>query len=298
VGGLNIDACRIGTADSLTPGGVRKRPSSGDIRTGKSLGMFQEGTTSTFTQNSLGRWPANFILQHTENCKCVGVKKVKGSLCDKPSDCAEGTGATGKWGTIQGNRPSRGYGNKEGFETIEKWDCSPDCPVRMLDEQTGILKSGTMKAGQERKKTKGGGGYHGDFPDTATAQETYGDSGGASRFFYCAKVSPKERNLGCEDLPNKNSHPTLKPIRLCSYLIKLITPPNGTVIDPFAGSGSICLAAKLLGFNFIGIDNNKDYCEIAIKRLVAYKQYEQLFAGEKITKEEAPENKETFSLNI
>lgn len=86
------------------------------------------------------------------------------------------------------------------------------------------------------------------------------NGGGASRFFYVAKASKRERGEG-------NGHPTVKPIKLMQYLIKLVTPPNGTVLDPFMGSGSTGVAAKNLGFNFIGCEMNEEYFEIAKKRI-------------------------------
>lgn len=91
------------------------------------------------------------------------------------------------------------------------------------------------------------------------------DSGGASRFFYVAKASKRERNAGLEGITN--AHPTVKPIKLTEYLVKLITPPNGVVLDPFMGSGSTGLACKNLGVDFIGIELNKEYFEIAEKRI-------------------------------
>lgn len=87
-----------------------------------------------------------------------------------------------------------------------------------------------------------------------------GDSGSAARFFYCAKVSKKERGEG-------NNHPTVKPIALMRHLIKLVTPPNGTVLDPFMGSGSTGKACQEEGFDFIGIEKDEDYFEIAKKRI-------------------------------
>ena len=92
----------------------------------------------------------------------------------------------------------------------------------------------------------------------------YGDGGGASRFFYCPKTSKSERNAG---LDSQNHHPTVKPVKLMEYLIKLITPPNGIVLDPFMGSGSTGIAARSLGFRFVGIEKEKEYCEIAEKRI-------------------------------
>ena len=128
--------------------------------------------------------------------------------------------------------------------------------------------------------------------------EPRGDSGSAARFFYCAKSSKSERNFGCESLPLKtagectdrqedtaglnspragagrtsgsnNHHPTVKPLALMQYLCKLITQPNGTVLDPFCGSGSTCIAALNEGFDFIGIEKEQEYINIAYSRIVA-----------------------------
>jgi DNA modification methylase len=112
---------------------------------------------------------------------------------------------------------------------------------------------------------------------------------GASRFFYCAKASKKERNLGLEDLPDgsvhrygagigeglhpevpsieKNIHPTVKPIALMEYLVRLITPKGGLVLDPFAGSFTTLVACKNLGFNGVGIELNPEYVQIGKERL-------------------------------
>lgn len=117
---------------------------------------------------------------------------------------------------------------------------------------------------------------------------------GASRFFYVAKASKKERNAGLEGMPlvksgvigtgegggpmltgsgnerknlNQNHHPTVKPIKLMEYLCKLITPHKGMVLDPFMGSGSTGVAAKNLGFQFTGIELNEEYYEIAKRRI-------------------------------
>ena len=86
------------------------------------------------------------------------------------------------------------------------------------------------------------------------------DSGSASRFFYCAKASKSDREDG-------NNHPTVKPTELTKYLCRLVTPPNGIVLDPFMGSGSTGKAALQEGFKFVGIEMNKEYYEIAQNRL-------------------------------
>jgi site-specific DNA-methyltransferase (adenine-specific) len=131
-------------------------------------------------------------------------------------------------------------------------------------------------------------------------------TGGASRFFrvfepeidvpfiYCAKSSRRERNAGCEGLPEAisarygekgqgplpqqtphvhkpegNHHPTVKPIALMRYLCRLVTPPSGVVLDPFCGSGSTGVAAVLEGFDFIGVEMDPDYMAIATARIEA-----------------------------
>lgn len=90
---------------------------------------------------------------------------------------------------------------------------------------------------------------------------TYGDKGSAARYFYCAKPSKKERE--------GNTHPTIKPVKLMSYLINLITPANGVVLDPFMGSGSTGVAALNDGYTFVGIELDDEYFQIANQRLMA-----------------------------
>ena len=99
-----------------------------------------------------------------------------------------------------------------------------------------------------------------------TAIERRNDAGSAARFFYCAKASKSDRGEG-------NNHPTVKPTALMRYLCNLITPPGGVVLDPFMGSGSTGKAANADGFCFIGIEAERDYCKIAVKRLGQEERY-------------------------
>jgi DNA modification methylase len=102
-----------------------------------------------------------------------------------------------------------------------------------------------------------------------STEQFIGDSGNASRFFksiiYQAKASKSERGTA-------NSHPTVKPVALMEYLIKMVTPTNGIVLDPFMGSGSTGVACVLNDFEFVGIDLDKDYCEIARARIEGVKE--------------------------
>jgi site-specific DNA-methyltransferase (adenine-specific) len=119
----------------------------------------------------------------------------------------------------------------------------------------------------------------------------YGDSGSAARFFYCAKANKKDRNEGLDGFEEKrpdersvtgmgtfeekgvakqaNHHPTVKPTDLMRYLVRLVTPPNGTILDPFTGSGSTGKAAVAEGFSFIGVEQSEEYLAIAKARIEA-----------------------------
>jgi site-specific DNA-methyltransferase (adenine-specific) len=114
-----------------------------------------------------------------------------------------------------------------------------------------------------RKNNKGWG--DGIKYGKGNAQDSFGfnDSGSASRFFYCAKASKQERNEGVET----NGHPTVKPILLMQYLVKLVSRENATVLDPFMGSGTTGIACKNLSRKFVGIERDAQYFEIATKRI-------------------------------
>lgn len=136
--------------------------------------------------------------------------------------------------------------------------------AELLDEQSGLLKSGSLLTHHKRKGKAPIGTFQ--IRDRTGEECNFGgDSGGASRFFYVAKASKSEKNAGLEN--NSNNHVTIKPIKLMQHLIKLITPPQGIVLDPFMGSGSTGIAAKQLGFKFIGIELSPEYFEIAQKRI-------------------------------
>lgn len=175
----------------------------------------------------------------------------------------------------------------------------------MLDEQTGTKKSGFMAAGTKRQMSDNPNkNTYGKFNPDTVRNDTYGDSGGASRFFYVAKTSRKERNMGMEDCEDKllarsggaqgaenrgekeylqkhiglnrvavvkNNHPTVKPLALMKYLCTLLKMPSTEqiILDPFMGSGTTGMACAELGIGFIGIEKEAEYCEISAKRIAA-----------------------------
>jgi DNA modification methylase len=168
----------------------------------------------------------------------------------------------------------------------------------ILDEVTAGLvdeQSGQVKGQVGMSKTKGDFRFiEGDTETVQKFDQGKTDSGGASRFFYQAKASKRDRNEGLEGLQDsrggsermnnsdgrkaeigesdrlpvtKNHHPTVKPTQLMRYLIKLVTPPGGTVLDPFTGSGSTGKAALLDGYKFVGAELTAEYMPIIEGRL-------------------------------
>jgi len=143
---------------------------------------------------------------------------------------------------------------------------------KILDLQSGIRPSGKANGNAEVGIATNGQGVP---PLRRGKLISRNDTGGGSRFFkqcnyddndyeanfmYCAKASKKERGEG-------NNHPCVKPLSLIKYLVTLVTPPNGICLDPFEGSGTYAVSCEELGFDHIGFEMNKDYCDIAEKRL-------------------------------
>lgn len=136
--------------------------------------------------------------------------------------------------------------------------CAEGCPARTLNEQSGLSPSFMplpLTPGDSR------GEAHGNH-ELATVRG-HDDYGGAARFFYCAKPRKRERVAGTI----RNLHPTVKPIVLMGWLIRLVTPPGGTVLDPFLGSGSTGCAAMVEGVNFVGIEQDASFFETAKARI-------------------------------
>ena len=237
-GGINIDGCRVATDDEISN---HNRSAKSAISKGK-FGDSKEQETHQTDGQKIGRFPANVIH-------------------DGSDEVLEGFPNTGNG---NGGKPYN-YSGKE----------------------------------YDNKETSM---FNGDKPQ---APSNFNDSGSASRFFYCAKASKSDRNDGCEKLQGKyvaqgnqaqaelkrgnvdfengnkhnkvelkqNFHPTVKPTELMRYLCRLITPPNGIVLDPFMGSGSTGKGAILEGFDFIGMELDPEYVEIA-KARIEYAQKE------------------------
>ena len=229
-GAINVDGCRIGT-----DGGTRGSefvPNSTPIY-GKGF-----GGKVTIEQISAGRWPANVLL----GCACDG-------------------------------------------ETHD-----PDCAAALLDAQSGETKSTDTSNPEPSSALNGYGPGDRDGWGGAWHKRGVGhnDTGGASRFFYTSKASRAERNKGLDGMPEEyghrengfsdklsntkipraNHHPTVKPLDLMQWLVRLVTPRGGIVLDPFCGSGTTLIAADREGFDAIGIEQDAEYAEIARRRCI------------------------------
>lgn len=166
-GGLNIDASRIGNGEDRDIGGRSL------IRTESSIGYGSGSAELSGVKRRRptgGRFPANLILEHLEGCEQDGIKRVKGSFLNH--ECTDGN-LYGKYASVR----KRGHTDNDGKETVDNWICEDECPVKALDNQSGVLKSGAMdsiaKGGQH---TTYGKMYERRVFNPAS-------EGGASRFF-------------------------------------------------------------------------------------------------------------------
>jgi DNA modification methylase len=285
-GALNIDACRVYTDWNDAAEKIAAPPGKG------------------IECNTLGRWPSNFVLSHSAGCVRVGRKKVaSGSFNEGGGTRPSGFGDVGA--SKGSSRPcAPGYASPDGTETVDDWRCVDGCPVKMLGEQSGELTSGQLLTHHKRGGEAPIGTFK--IRDrTGEPCNFGGDTGTASRFFhqfpadpfiYEAKASRTEREAGCESLPAKdrgeitgresdapgckpprsgksasgairNTHPTVKPVALMRWCVRLVTPPGGVVLDPYAGSGSTGCGAVPHGFRFIGCELHAEHVAIANARI-------------------------------
>jgi DNA modification methylase len=329
-GGINIDGCRVSSSEDMSNiKAFGSMPTNKSDSIGFSRPWMNDRESILEKQNAaldkmknLGRFPANLILTHHPECECKGFKKVKGSNCT-PADIGKGRESEisdlGDIFKFKESKVFSSHTDENGEETIEDWDCHEDCPIRIMDEQSGVSKTGDIKPHKENSHRD-----NGDFFKSRQFRNTNfkGDSGGASRFFYVAKASKSERNKGLEGFEEKqtiggggtyneeaagkygsikaeakNFHPTVKPIKLMQYLARLITPPNGKVLDPFCGSGTTGIACKLEGFEFVGMEQDPEYTKIAQARIENYKEEKEGVKQREIKKDE-PLNDELNQLTL
>jgi len=283
VGAINIDGCRVSA-----PGEDFSNVKPRQIQKLHSLNHDENSVTYKEAKEKLqniGRFPANVMLSHHPDCVEVGTRE-DAYVINKLEE----------WSGF-GEKECPDYQSTKMRTVTKVYECDDDCPTKILDEQapkTGQIHGTT---GKEPSASKPNAIYN-DYSMVEGKASTPKDKlGGASRFFYHAKVSKRERNLGCDGLETKTSqlnagglgrktsvekrkentgtnapvakniHPTVKPIALMRYLIKMYCPPKETVLDPFTGSGSTGMAAMYEGRDFIGIEREEEYLEIAEARI-------------------------------
>jgi len=293
-GAINIDGCRVphASADDHAEhaagvAAIKARGGSMDHSWKNSSDLAGASDVSPG-----GRWPSHVLLSHADGCERIGTRKVKAapSWNDNRSPSLF-TGET--------TSPVH-HTDGDGFETVDAWDCVEGCPVRMLDEQSGDCPAGHFPAQRTPNEIYGNG--RGTNLTQSGGPRSLTDEGGASRYFtqfapfiYEAKCDRADRERGCEYLPatvidpqhphgsigaanpragagrtgkRKNHHPTVKSTDLMRWLVRLITPPNGIVLDPFAGSGSTGVACSAERLRFIGFELSDEYAEIARARIL------------------------------
>jgi site-specific DNA-methyltransferase (adenine-specific) len=283
-GALNIDACRVPHANAADlaqhAAGVEAIKARGGVMDNSWKNSSDLSGASDVS--AAGRWPAHLLLSHAEGCVRAGTKRVKANpLWNDNRGPSLFTGAA----TLPINRA-----DGDGCETVDAWTCVDGCAVKALDEQSGASSS---------NETVSTGDWRPGFQTTA-----YGDDGGASRYFttfppfvYLPKCDRADRENGCEHLPvrtggeltgrndgsdglkspragagrgggRRNHHPTVKSTDLMRWLVRLICPPGGVVLDPFCGSGSTGVACSAERLRFIGFELEPDYAAIARARIV------------------------------
>jgi DNA modification methylase len=234
----------------------------------------------------LARKPGPKRALGIEECRIGTTKDVPASGTDAGSVC---------------------YG-KRGPRTVDMDGFNPNLgryPANLiLDEEAGAMLDGMTGNRQSGGRIDGGScvGLRGNEFDHPCNNPIAGDSGGASRFFYCAKASRSERDGGMwcvpeseydhsgarghtlngdgsprpRPRPRANTHPTVKPLALMKWLVKLVAHPGDTVLDPFTGSGTTGVACVELGRDFVGIEREAEYVEIARRRIEAAAAQERL----------------------
>jgi len=206
-----------------------------------------------------------------DGCRIGTTKDVPASLATNAGIAERG------WG--YGPKPPGGDGQNP---NVGRWPANV-----LLDEEAAALLDATVGESASRIGKPRAGAAGNGWGMTATGAE-YADRGGPSRFFYTAKASRSEREAGLDDLPpalrtdgrpgdadnprlrineRRNDHPTVKPVAVMRWLVRLITPPGGVVLDPFLGSGTTGMAALDERMAFIGIDIGERYCEMARYRI-------------------------------
>lgn len=279
--GLNVDGCRV-TAGGPSPSIARREVAA---RTGSTPeganGWTKRNSAEHYTAErpgeTAGRWPPNTLLTHSPGCERVGERRVAAASIHGESTATRNAGGAHEaaGGALRAGRvqPVRGYADPDGTELVEAWRCVEGCPVAELDAQSGESESSDrprFNAARPVTASKGAEAAHvtGGFSDTGTASRffpCFPADDLAAPFAYIAKPANAEKRAGLGDA--HASHPTVKPVALMRWLVRLITQPGDIVLDPFGGSGTTGVAALLEGRRVILIERDPAFAAICRARL-------------------------------
>jgi len=251
-GVLNIDGSRI-------PG---SKPERGNLVDGKE-GMFGMGSRSAIESSGQGRWPANLLLSHLTECNGECVEGCPVAELDRQSGTSKSVGGkhSGRRGTRDAvggygfdrqeiNRPTDAGGSSRFFKTFEGEPGFFYCAKASRQERNAGLEGMPEKVASVGHQDAGTG------RDVTNPNNQFSES---RKRRVEAGLMPTQ--------PRANHHPTVKPLALMRYLVKLVTPPGGVVLDPFAGSGTTLVAAIEEGLEAIGVEREAEYMEIAKRRI-------------------------------
>lgn len=263
-GALNIDGCRIGT-DSTIRANNAAVEEYGTVRHGAS--SFNKAGTHG---SDFGRWPANLVHDGSED--------VLAAFPDAPGQGGIVTGLEpsdkmrnvfGLYGDREPAIPRGDVGSAARFFYCAKASrAERDFGCAALPERTAATTVGRDPESAGAKNPRAGAG-RGAGASIERCRKCGCDGGGGRRVSSCLNGEPHEFEAVAVLGGVRNTHPTVKPVALMRWLVRLVTPPGGTVIDPFLGSGTTGMAAAYEGFNFIGIEREADYIPIAQARIAA-----------------------------
>jgi DNA modification methylase len=268
-GAINIDDCRIGVHPDDE--NIRENYENHERSTGSMWGN-AEGAEKDFTGEQ-GRWPSNLI---TDERASVLLDEQGGKSSSSVREPTGGKILDPDKGWNQNSMRDdtvRGYDDEGGvsrfFKSVQegRWPTNfvlEEEAAELLNDQSGTLHS----RGNVNQSTSGGGSGNTVNPGPSHESRHHKrkllqKDGGAARFFYCPKAHKSERNIGTEE----NEHPTVKPVELMAYLIRLTTPEGGRTLDPFGGSGTAGISAVLEQKEFTLIEKDGDHAELAEKRI-------------------------------
>lgn len=264
-GAINIDGCRVRHSSpedfAQHAAGVQAiKDRGGSMKDSWKNSSDLSGANDV---TDAGRWPANAVFVHTPGCQTKGSVIVEGYAINRFTDGAKPFG----------NGAGHPYeSTRTADEEVPVYDCTEGCPVKALNEQSGDRPSTLTGRADPSKAHVNPGDNGGASLFGGGNSNVYADSGGAARFFkqfdmpfrYVAKTSAAEKTLEGQ---LENRHPTTKPVELMSYLVRLVTPKGGLVLDPYCGSGSTLHAAVEEGCRYTGIDISSEFHALATKRL-------------------------------